>query len=383
MLNVEIKQHVQTGGSNVSNLSTVSRKIQPGNYEVFVGLDVDKRSIALTQVDHLGIERAVSMPYDADMLLSYVRNQLGSRRVAFVYEAGPTGFGLHDAVVEAGHACLVVSPASVPTARGKRVKTNRLDSRKLALQLRGGGLEGIRVPTEEYRHLRELVELRKMHIRGAAAHKCRIKALFLRYSIAFPGKTPGGYWSKEVIGRLRNLECQPALRFKIVSLLDSLEFSRQHALKAQVAIREFVEWNQDISESVWYAMSLPGIGWIVGTYAIARIGDWRQMGSSDQTASFLGLVQTENSTGDRTDRGSITKAGDPVLRSLLVEAAWTAIRKDPELAEFYHRVYSNHPKHIAARVAIVAVARKLATRLHCVLKERREYRARMVVQEGV
>ena len=57
-----------------------------------------------------------------------------------------------------------------------------------------------------------------------------------------------------------------------------------------------------------------------------------------QMASFFGLVQTEDSTGDTSNRGSITKAGDPVMRSLLIEAAWTAIRKDPELAAFYQRV---------------------------------------------
>ena len=142
-------------------------------------------------------------------------------------------------------------------------------------------------------------------------------------------------------------------------------------------MREFVGTNAEISESVGYAMSLPGVGWIVATYAIARIGDYREMGSSDETASFLGLVQTEDTTGDRTNRGSITKAGDPVLRSLMIEASWTAIRKDTELMEFYQRMYRTHSTDKAARIAIVAVARKLATRLHCVVKERRRYEARV------
>ena len=123
-------------------------------------------------------------------------------------------------------------------------------------------------------------------------------------------------------------------------------------------------------------MSLPGVGWIVATYAVARIGNWRLLGKSSQTASFFGLTQCEDSTGDQADRGSITKAGDPVMRSLLIEAAWTAIRKDAELRGFYERVKASHAKDQAARIAIVAVARKLACRLHCVLKERREYETR-------
>ncbi len=76
----------------------------------------------------------------------------------------------------------------------------------------------------------------------------------------------------------------------------------------------------------------------------------------------------------RPHAAPITKAGDPVLRSLLIEASWTAIRTDPELATFYQRLYHRHAKDKAARVAIVAVARKLATRLHCVLQQRRVYR---------
>jgi transposase len=151
-------------------------------------------------------------------------------------------------------------------------------------------------------------------------------------------------------------------------------FSRGQALKAQQAMRRFVAATPELADSTRYAMSIPGIGWIVATYAIARIGDWRTMGTSDQTASFFGLAQCEDSTGETATRGSITKTGDPVMRSLLIEAAWVTKRTDPELAAFYRRVYQNHANHTAAQVAIVAVARKLTTRLHCVLKERRVYR---------
>ena len=146
--------------------------------------------------------------------------------------------------------------------------------------------------------------------------------------------------------------------------------------KLKQQMRRFVAAEPELAESVQYAMSLPGIGWIVATYAIARLGDWRELRTSDQTASFFGLVQTEDSTGDSSTRGSITKAGDPVMRSLFIEASWTAIRKDAELAAFYQRIKGTHASDKASRIAIVAVARKLATRLHCVLKERRVYQVK-------
>jgi transposase len=357
----------------VGKHSTLARKIQPQDYDVFVGMDVDKRSICLTQVDHLGLERSVSMPHEGALLLSYVGNHLRGRRIAFVYEAGPTGFGLYDTLSAAGYRCLVVTPASVPTPRGRRVRTNRLDAQKLARQLRGGDLEGIRVPSEDYRMLREYVQLRKMHITEAARCKQRIKALFLRYSLEFPAATPGGYWSQEVIRLLREFPCPAPLQFKLRSLLITLECARLQAAEAQAEMRRFVQATPELAESVRYAMSLPGVGWIVASYAVARIGDWRLLGASPEMASFFGLTQQEDSTGDQAQRGPITKAGDPVMRSLLIEGAWTAIRTDAQLRHFYERVKASHAKDKAARIAIVAVARKLACRLHCVLKERREY----------
>ncbi|MCX6345232.1 MAG: IS110 family transposase [Armatimonadetes bacterium] len=357
----------------MSNYSTPVRVIDPREYDVFIGMDVDKRSIALTHVDHLGVEKSVKMAHESSMVLNFVRNRFLDKRNVFVYEAGPTGFGLYDDLTVAGYDCLVVSPASVPTARSKRVKTNRLDSRQLALQLRGGSLESIHVPTEEYRMLRELVQLRKVHVKSISGNKCRIKSLFLRNGLDFVWPTPGGYWSKSVLSGIKNFECVPALRFKLGLLLEGLEFAQRHALRCQVSIREMVESSKELSDSVDYLRSLPGVGWIVASYAVARIGDWRLLGKSDELASFMGLVPTESSTGEGSNRGSITKAGDPTLRSLMIQAAWAAIREDPSLLEFYQRVYKGHSKDKAARIAIVAVARKLSARMHCVLKERRYY----------
>jgi len=98
-------------------------------------------------------------------LLNYVRKHFSEERLAFVYEAGPTGFGLYDELVAAGHPCLVVAPSMVPTAPGARVKTNRLDSRKLSTALRGGELKSIHVPSRKYR------ELYQRHPKKVAARK--------------------------------------------------------------------------------------------------------------------------------------------------------------------------------------------------------------------
>ena len=88
----------------------------PREYEVFAGLDVDHHSIAATFTDHDRLMQSLRLPYSARQLLNYVRKQFPEQRLAFAYEAGPTGFGLYDELVAAGYPCLVVAPSMVPTA---------------------------------------------------------------------------------------------------------------------------------------------------------------------------------------------------------------------------------------------------------------------------
>src|SRR5262245_64560316 len=95
------------------------------------------------------------------------------------------GNGLYDGLAAQGYRCLVAAPAMIPRAPGKRVKTNRLDSRGLSESLRGRQLKSIHVPSPIYRELRHLTQLRDTMVRQAASHKQRIKALLLLEGIEF------------------------------------------------------------------------------------------------------------------------------------------------------------------------------------------------------
>jgi transposase len=169
------------------------------------------------------------------------------------------------------------------------------------------------------------------------------------------------------------------VRFKLDELLDSLEFNEKRVVKTTQQIRRFCQNDPELSQCIEYVMSVSGIGWIVASQLLARIGDWRELKNVRQLGGFLGLVPTERSTGNRTDRGSITHTGDGRLRSKLIQASWSAIRQDGELREFFRSVCQTHPRHLASRVAIVAVARKLSMRISVVLMKQRPY----VVREKV
>jgi transposase len=364
-----------------AQVSVQSQVFVPRNYQVFAGLDVDKHSIAVTFCNHEGLLRSIRLPYSAAQLLNYVGKHFTGERLAFVYEAGPTGFGLYDELVAEGHPCLVVAPSMVPTAPGARVKTNRLDSKKLSEGLRGGQLRSIHVPSAGYRELRHLVQLRDTHVQQLTATKCRIKALLLYEGIAFPadeGKEK--QWSARVLDELLELPCSETVRFKLNQLIGTLHFNFNSAAAAQKQLRHYCQKDAELRQSIAWLKSLPGIGEIVATHLVARLGDPSLITNVRQIAGFLGLVSSEHSTGDKQNRGEITRAGDSRLRNKLIQSAWVTIRKDPELREFYQRVYQRHPKKVAARKAIVAVTRKLTTRIYAVLKEQRPFVLREVFQ---
>jgi|SRR5215218_7119659 len=352
--------------------STSTRfRIIPAQFDIFAGLDVDKKSMATTFSDHGTLVKSLRLPYSATHLLNYVNKHFAEKRIAFVYEAGPTGFGLHDELVAGNHTCLVVAPSMVPTEPGKRVKTNRLDSRNLSVRLRGGELNGIHVPGRSYRELRHLVQLRDLHVRQLSATKCRIKALLLYEGIEFPD--PKGGWNARAVAALYGLPCSSEVRFKLEHLIGSLYFHFNSAATVQKRVRQFCKNDPELHQSITLLTTLPGIGWITAAHAVARLGDWRELKNVRQIAGFLGLVSSEHSTGEKENRGPITRSGDSRLRNKLIQCAWVAINKDPELRAFYRSVYQRQPKKVAARKAIVAVARKLTTRMYVVLKEQRPY----------
>ena len=359
-----------------------SQTFIPRDYDVFSGLDVDKRSISVTFTDHDRFLKSLRMPYSAEHLLNHVRKHFPNKKVAFVYEAGPTGYGLYDGIVAQGYPCLIAAPSMIPKAPGQRVKTNRLDSKALSENLRGGQLKSIHVPSPTYRELRHLTQLRDVLVSELVGMKQRIKSSLLFEGIEFPPAPAGSQWSFLVKDKLRKLPCSGTVRFKLDQLLDSLEFNEKQVLKAIREIRRYCQNDPELSQCMKYLMTLPGIGWITASQLLARIGDWRELNNIRQLGGFLGLVPTEHSTGERTDRGSITRTGDERLRSKLIQASWSAIRQDGELREFFRTVYRKHPREIASRVAIVAVARKLSVRITVVLMKQRPYEVREKVHSA-
>jgi transposase len=344
------------------------------NYDVFIGIDVDKKSFSFTTTDRdVMISRSKTIPANEDNLYRYITNSFPEKTVLCGYEAGPTGFHLYDYLIQKGVSCIVMPPSSIPKPPDSRVKTNRIDSERIANCLRSGEARAVRVPDESYRDLRQLIVSREQCACDMRSAKQRIKALLLYTHIDCPIKDS---WSAACIARLKKLEVPGATRQRLDLLLEDLAYSRQKMARILRSLKAFSSTHKEIDRYRGYLETIPGIGLQTALTILARIGDPKGLTNVQELGSFFGLVPSERSTGERVQRGPITHLGNNAARTLLIEAAWVAIRYDKELKEFYHRIHSRHHPSCAAKKAIVAVARKLTMRIYSVLTEERPYTVR-------
>src|SRR5262249_23677254 len=156
--------------------------------------------------------------------------------------------------------CLVVAPSMVPTAPGQRVKTNRLDSKKLSTALRGGELKSIYIPSGPYRSLRHLVQLRDTFVRQATQSQQRIKALLLMEGIAFPESRE--CWTNAAWAALRNLSCSTVVRFKLDRLISMATFAAEQVRQTTRELRRFCKTDAKLGHTLKLLCSAPGIGGI-------------------------------------------------------------------------------------------------------------------------
>lgn len=355
----------------LTSLKPVSLK-----YDIRVGVDTSQKSYAVTYKSAEGHHRSMQMISNPETLHLYFEKRFPGKRLLYIYEAGATGYDLYDYLTLKKRDCWVLHPPSIEKPANQRVKNNRIDSKILADQGNSDEVRSIRVPDSAYRELRHLAITRQQYVQDAQRTKQRIKSLLLFEAVRLPDhlRQDSKHWSHRFREALKQIPVKnETVRFKLDMHLQDLERQHQNILNVHKQLRHFYKQHPEIQQHVRYLCSIPGFGFVVSTYFLSRIGDPKHLRNPRELGSFAGVVPSEHSTGERQTKGSITHMGDKILRSLLIEAAWVAIRKDQELYQFYSRIRSHNPVSKGSKVAIVAIARKLTHRAHRVLKEQRHY----------
>jgi transposase len=153
---------------------------------IYVGVDVHKNTYTVTCVCQRQIVKTATVPADPARLVESLSRWFPGATLSSAYEAGFSGFVLHRALTTAGITNMVVNPASVAVAANDRVKTDRRDSKRLAIDLADGRLRGIAVPTEAEELARLLPRTRAQIVEHRATIARQIKAKLHQFGLIPP-----------------------------------------------------------------------------------------------------------------------------------------------------------------------------------------------------
>ncbi len=306
-----------------------------------IGLDLHKREsqLCMGHADGTMTERRIVTSGERFTAL------LGDRPPARVLlEASTESEWVARHLASLGHEVIVADPHDAPmyATRSRRVKTDKRDARTLMEACRGGTYRPAHRLSASRRHVRAELAVRDAVVRTRTRYVALAKALVRRDGLRVPSSA-----AERVGAHLQALALPPALAAELAPLVTLLP-----PLNATIAAadRRLAELER----------TAPGIGAVTASALVATIDDITRFASAHQCEAYLGLVPGERSSGEQRRVGPITKAGNRRVRWLLVEAAWRTLRStDPETAAL--RAWAGAlATRRGKRIAVVALARRLA-----------------------
>jgi transposase len=287
------------------------------NERTSVGLDVHARSVVGCAIDGLTgeIHRRRLTP-DPNEILAWVLSLPGPARVT--YEAGPTGFGLARFLNAAGVECLVAAPSKLQRPSGDRVKTDARDALHLARLLKLGEIVAVRVPEVAQEAARDLVRAREDARADLMRTRHRVSKLLLRQGIVYSG---GQAWTGQHDRWLRAQHFpEPGRQLAFEAAYEAMVLTGDRRDRLDAAITTMAT-DSEFTDVVRRLGCLRGISTLPAFGLAVEIGDWHRF-TGASIGAYLGLVPSEDTTGNSRHQGSITKTGNTHARRLLVEAAW-------------------------------------------------------------
>jgi len=268
-----------------------------------------------------------------------------------------------DLLAGLGHELWVGDAAQIRASCVRQQKTDKRDAAHILKLLVEGRFPRIWMPSSEVRDRRQLLLHRHKLVIIRARVKNELQHLCLNQGVQKKHKL----WSRAGQQMLRELPLKPWAGRRREDLLRLMAMLDQQIEPLDQAVK--TEAQRD--KMALLLQTQPGVGPITALAYVLTMGEVSRFPRGKQVASYLGLIPREHSSGGRQKLGAITKQGNRMMRMLLVEAAQSAVRLDPQFRkEYLHRCHSK-PKAVAK----VAAARKLAIRLYWMLRTQKRYPA--------
>lgn len=259
-------------------------------------------------------------------------------------------------VEDLGHAIWIGDAAQIRASYVRKQKTDKRDAAHILKLVVEGRFPRLWTPDREQRDLRQLV----LHRHKLVEIRSRVKNELQHLAMNKGMQRKHKLWSQTGQQMLRELSLKPWASCRREDLLGLLAMLDQQVGTLDVAVKKAADEHPQAK----LLMTQPGVGPNTAMAFVLTIGDVSRFRRGKQVASYLGLIPREESSGGRQKLGAISKQGNRMLRSLLVEAAQIAVRFDPGFRKQYlHRCHQK-PKGVAK----VAAARKLAVRLYWMLR---------------
>ncbi len=258
-----------------------------------------------------------------------------------------------------GHELWIGDAARIRSLVVRRQKTDRRDAQHILELLVSDRFPRLWVPSLEWRDTRQLLVHRHKQVRLRAQVKTQLQHLALNQGVRRKQKL----WTAAGRQELQGLPLAGWTAVRREDLLRLLDPFTARIAELDAALQTAAAQHP----AAQLLQTHPGVGPVVSLAYVLTVGPWQRFRNSKAVASYLGLNPREHSSGGRQKLGAISKQGNTLLRSLLVEASLNAARKDPELRRAYRRLAAR--KHTA--LARVMVARKWAVRMYWMLRENR------------
>lgn len=293
------------------------------NSILYIGMDVHKESYTICTYDFESdsVKYQQKMKSDYKNILKYVdkiRMTYGKEYdVICGYEAGCLGYSLYHQLSAHGINCIILAPSTMGLTDERRVKTDKRDAASIARCMAFRSYSEVYVPTKQDEAVKEYIRMRDAHKNTLKRVKKQILALVLRLGFNFDGRT---YWTMKHMSWLKSLEMDSLFRETLDEYMLTYEQLKDKIERLDQRIEEFAE-EDEYREKVSKLKCFMGIKTHTALSFVVETGDFKRFAKPNNYASFLGLIPGEDSSGDKHNGLSITKAGNSHLRTLLVEAA--------------------------------------------------------------